>query len=306
MAIFDLYSKRRKRETGEVPDVYQYNDVPRALRVQAIHIWESALGGRGHNVFDEISGFFHHIDATLCREYGLFRLSDRDEGSQESVANFMLVTKDADQVLDVIELVFHSIDTVVRDNSDLFGDATQEPDDAIQELNARFREHGVGYQYESGQIIRVDSQFLHKEVVRPALKFLAEDYLAGANEEYLSAHDHYRKGNYKECLNDCLKAFESTMKSLCVKRKWTFDPRATAKALLDLLFEKGLVPSFMQSHFTGLRTTLEAGVPTIRNKMSGHGQGAVPTDVPEPIAAYALHLTASNILLLVKLERELS
>ena len=27
------------------------------------------------------------------------------------------------------------------------------PDKAINELNNRFREHGVGYQYESGQII---------------------------------------------------------------------------------------------------------------------------------------------------------
>ena len=60
----------------------------------------------------------------------------------------------------------------------------------------------------------------------------------------------------------------------------------------------------MQSHFTGLRSTLESGVPTVRNKLSGHGQGAEEINVPDYIAAYALHLTASNILLLAKADEE--
>jgi hypothetical protein len=28
MSIFDIYSKRRKRELGEIPDVYQYAYIP--------------------------------------------------------------------------------------------------------------------------------------------------------------------------------------------------------------------------------------------------------------------------------------
>ena len=69
------------------------------------------------------------------------------------------------------------------------------------ELNYRFREHRVGYQYESGQIIKVDSQFVHSEVVKPALSFLSDPIYKGANEEFLKAHEHYRKRRYKECLN---------------------------------------------------------------------------------------------------------
>ena len=37
----------------------------------------------------------------------------------------------------------------------------------------------------------------------------------------------------------------------------------------------------------------------MRNKTGAHGQGAVPVVVPGHIAAYALHLTAANILLIV-------
>jgi hypothetical protein len=54
-------------------------------------------------------------------------------------------------------------------------------DRAVFELNARFREQGIGYQYESGKIIRVDSQLIHAEVIKPALALLTALEYAGAN-----------------------------------------------------------------------------------------------------------------------------
>lgn len=38
MAVFDLFSKRRKRERGEGPDVYIYDQIPEPLKVQIVHI----------------------------------------------------------------------------------------------------------------------------------------------------------------------------------------------------------------------------------------------------------------------------
>jgi hypothetical protein len=92
---------------------------------------------------------------------------------------------------------------------------------------------------------------------------------------------------------------------ICAKRSWTHDPHATAKALLDVLFEKGLIPSFWSSHFSGLRATLEAGVPTGRNRLGGHGQGTEVVAVPVHLVAYVLHLTASAIVFLVEAEKAL-
>ena len=246
---------------------------------------------------------FKRIEKDLCREYGLFRLGKESVPHFESVANFLLQTDNVEQVLDVIELTFKTIDKAVRSKTgEIFPD--QRPDEAIHELNSRFREHGVGFQYEAGQLVRVDSQIVHSSVVKPALQFLSEKALAGANQEFLSAHEHYRNGKSKECLNDCLKAFESTLKAICDKRKWTLKPTDTARSLLDVVFQKELIPSFMQSHFTALRATLEAGVPTVRNKLGGHGQGVTPVDVPDYVAAYALHLTATNILFLAQADKE--
>ena len=45
---------------------------------------------------------------------------------------------------------------------------------------------------------------------------------AGANDEFLRAHEHYRHKRHKECLNECLKAFESMMKAICKKRRWPY------------------------------------------------------------------------------------
>jgi hypothetical protein len=50
---------------------------------------------------------------------------------------------------------------------------------------------------------------------------------------------------------------------------------------------------------------LESGIPTVRNKTSGHGQGASYSQIPAHLAAYALHLSAANILFLSASETKL-
>jgi hypothetical protein len=110
---------------------------------------------------------------------------------------------------------------------------------------------------------------------------------------------------YKECLNACLSSFESTMKAICAKRKWAYSSKDTARALIETCLKNNLIPPFWQSHLSGLRSTLEGGVPTARNRTSGHGQGAAPTEIPQSLASYVLHLTATTILFLAEAEKEL-
>lgn len=288
MSIIDIFSKRQKRIRGEAPDVYQYDNIPHQLRVQVIQILNDT-NDRDYYVYERI----HKV---LSREYGVFTLSTRITRAyayNESVQDFFLSVSDVEKALDVIELLCQQLD---RLNSH----------EDINEINYRFREHGVGYQYESGQIIRIDSQFIHSEVVKPAMSMLSAKMYEGANAEFLSAHAHYRSRRYGDCLNECLKAFESCMKAICDKRKWSYAEEYTASRLIKIIFEHGLISSFMQSHFSGLRSTLESGVPTARNQLAAHGQGSKEVNVPEYIAAYAIHLTASNILLLANADEEMN
>jgi hypothetical protein len=299
MSITNLFSKRQKRLRGDFPDVYQYTDISGTLRVQIVHILREALYSSA--VSDIV---FESVQRALCAEYGMWRLSNEHDNPADDVLRFFVETADVEKALDVIELSFCGVANVYEQTptSDVF---TSPADIAISDLNTRFREHGVGFQFEAGQIIRVDSQLIHSEIVKPALELLSAKHFAGANQEFLSAHAHYRAGKYKECLNDCLKTFESTMKAICAKRKWPYKPSDTAKSLLDVVFAQDLVPTFMQSHFMGLRATLEGGIPTVRNRLGGHGQGLTPVTVPESIASYVLHLTATTVVFFAKAEAEM-
>lgn len=301
MKIFDLFSKRQKRLRGEVPDVYVYDALPNPLRVQIVHIIKDAFGvdNYGSNHAEEAYAF---VNDALCREYGVFELIKHADSPQGSVFNFFLKEESVERAIDVIEVCFKVIDTYIRDEYRYQNNTKREvqPDAAIEELNARFKEHGIGYQFEANEIIRVDSAFLHSEAVKPALTVLSGKQFQGANDEFLNAHEHYRHGRYKECLVDALKSFESTLKAVCDSKKWPYQPTDTAKSLLATCFSNGLLPKFLESQLGSLRSLLESGIPTIRNKLGGHGQGTEVVAVPEYLASYALHLTASGILFLVR------
>ena len=170
-----------------------------------------------------------------------------------------------------------------------------DPDDAINELNARLLESSVGFEFVNGMIIRKDSETIHREVILPTLQLLSDPMFKGANEEYRQAHEHYRHRRQKECLNECLKAFESTLKVICKQKGWSYSERDTAKQLIETIFKNELIPAFLQSEFSSLRTALESGIPTPRNRLSGHGQGDTLVKVPDYFAEYLLGLTASTI-----------
>ena len=314
---YELFSKRQKRIRGEVPDVYQYEIIPSELRVQIVYIWKDIweeVNDRYDREFGTPLHAYESIHKILSRGHSVFRLGKGND-YDEIVLNFLLHTEETEKVIDVIEVSFRYIDQTVRDNLNTFINqrlsyglkrSRLSPDEAINELNYQFREHGVGYQYESGQIVKIDSQIVHSEVVKPVLSFLSDPIYKGANDEFLKAHEHYRKGRYKECLNDCLKAFESCLKTICEKRGWCYDDkRAAAKDLIQIVLDNELIPVFMESHFSGLRGALESGLTTLRNRKAGHGQGPKQVPVQDYIAGYALHLTASNILLLAKADENM-
>jgi len=306
MAIFELFSKKQKMLRGEMPDVYRYDEIPKALRVQIVHIWTEILGDSFR--YQDVYKFLVDV---LCREYGVFKLwepkrSFRERDYMEEFTNAFMNEDNAEKCLDFIQISFRMIDVQTRkyDYANKI-DASEQADAAIQELNARFKEHGVGYQYITGEIIRIDSELIHAEVVKPALKLLNQTLFLGAHEEYLKAHEHYRHGDYKEALNECLKAFESVMKAICKKHKWPHPSDATAKTLIQVCLNNELIPAFWQQHYSSLRSLLESSVPTGRNKLSGHGQGTAPVVVPDYLAAYMLHMTAASIVFLAEAEKNM-
>ncbi|WP_288878058.1 STM4504/CBY_0614 family protein [uncultured Citrobacter sp.] len=311
MAIYDIFSKRQKIIKGEVSDVYVYDEIPQKLKVQFLQIIDKTIGecsshfemgsyAYRRNIADDL---YKQTCEILRSEYGVFNLSHSTKSFKDEISNFLINEKLADKCLDVFELLSNCIIYAGEDKS---GEFRFDAEEAVRDLNIRFQENGIGYQFENGEIIRVDSQFIHSEVVKPTLILLSScNEYAGAINEFLSAHEHYRHGNYKECLNDCLKSFESLMKAIHDKHGWIYNKNDTASKLINSCLSNGLIPTYLQSQFTSLKTMLETGIPTIRNKNSGHGQGTEVITVPQSLVSYMLHLTATNLMFLSQSEQSL-
>ncbi|MDP9963556.1 hypothetical protein J2W37_001267 [Variovorax paradoxus] len=304
--VFDLYSKRKRQLNKEAPDIFTYERFPQAFRVQVIYLWNYGFGDYSS---PDIYEAYATIVKILREETGRFALIDlgyNGKTSSEELQGYLLSSIGPDQILDVLELSFKVMNGIARKPYYAYREhASKFVDKAIDDLNIRFREHNIGYQFTNDEIVRIDSELIHAEVVKPTLKLLSQPHFKGAQEEYLKAHEHYRHGNAKEALNECLKAFESAMMSICQKRGWSYGPKDNAKTLIGICFANHLIPTFWESEMTGLRALLEGGVPTGRNKLAGHGQGAEPVSVPPHIVSYIMHMTAANLKFLAEADAAL-
>lgn len=302
MCSLETFSKRqRNKERAGKPDVFQYDTLPKPFRVQVIHILRDAIGVGGNHVGARVPNLaWQRIHDQLARELGMFELAEGDTPF-DRCTTFLLDSQTSD-ALDLIEWSFRIITRSIpkfRGEPDWYR-PEQDAASAVRELNHRFLEHSIGYEFINGELIRKDSQYVHAEAVRPALQLLASAKFDGANAEFLRAHEHSRHGRGKEAIVEALKAFESTLKTICDQRGWQYDPKATAKALVNVVMKNGLLPAFTEMQLHGVSNVLESGVPSVRSKLAAHGQGAYLVSVEPHFVAFALHSTAANIVLLVE------
>ncbi len=304
MGIHDLYSKRNRKPV----DVFIYDELPEKLKIQIVHLWTNFFAQLHEDYKKEIWEAIHSILAeefgkkTLLAD-GLRRFYDsyRVEFYFENKATL-------GECLDIIETVFkfiRNVKEIYRQRNYIELQLHNEAEQAVKDLNTRFLENAVGFALEQGQIIRLDNELLHKEVTIPAFHLLNSITFRNANDEFLSAHEHFRFKRNKECLADCLKSMETTMKIICNENRWTYNQNDTAKILIDICFKNKLVPDYLQTQFSSLRASLESGIPTLRNKLGGHGQGTQKIKVPDHFASYMLHLTGTTIYFLISCQKEI-
>ena len=298
-----------------IPKAYRY-DLPESFRNQFLFILREAFGTSQRPLRSRVplsdqegvrSVAIYQIYAQICGEFceseGILGLPGITQPVTPLRALWSyFLSADKKQALRIIEIAIRWIPRARNDPQFvLYVYPTISVDEAVAKLNQRFQENAIGYRMEEGRIIRLDSEFLHAETVGPALQLMHTQGFEGALQEFQMAHKHYREGSehYDDCLTNCLKSLESTLKTICDRRKWKYNPLDTASKLFDSVFSNELIPAYLQSHFSGLRCALESGVPTIRNREGGHGSGEKPNDVPEYLAAFQLHLTASAIVFLI-------
>lgn len=229
-------------------------------------------------------GFIHD---SFAREKGLKKLGNYEvtwANYGEHNIEYYLDNSSSEDLLDFIDYTFNIFDSVLRDVKQRYSyenNSNTNVDKAIQELNYRFKQHRLGYEFVNSELIRIDNTVIHHNVIKPALRLLYDENFIGAEE--------------------IRKAFESTMKTICDLKGYTYDKvKDTAQKLIMILESNHFYPAYMSAHLTNLRTTLETGLPVVRNKNAGHGQGSLVVNIPDEFAEYALNLASANIVLLIK------
>jgi hypothetical protein len=313
MDDFEPYSRRVANEakSGQV-QTFQFDAIPNDLRVQSyIALKDAATAvAKLRNFPSPFPGFIRRVnsdwshlvwevlDDTIRRHRGLLYL-DKQGRREAGVWSYLANVKEVDYFLDAVEFGFRITQTIAAHGGEV--PAIEGVAKAIEAFNRRFYEHDIGYQFEGnlGHIVRMDSQYTHRQAVVPAIAAVNRQGFEGALQEFTTAHEAYRNGDGKSAMNEALKAFESTMKAICDAKGWTRDSKATASVLIKLMIDKALFPKSLDSYLTNLKLVLESAVPTLRNQQSGHGQGPTVTAVPDHLVAYTLNLTASNIVFLM-------
>ncbi|WP_268796631.1 STM4504/CBY_0614 family protein [Pseudomonas huanghezhanensis] len=312
MTIFDLYSKRQERARNGVSDVYSYDEFSPQFRVQLSMMIDELLGSREDaRVLAGPSKVYTGMVSILKKEYGVTSLSERvrHDVPHAEFHSFLQYEPNVERCLDAVETAYKMGNRFARKEQYSNGyrqDASESVDACIEELNARFKEAGYGYEFVSDEIFRVDSEFLHVEAIRPAIHFMNFEGFEGARNEFFGAYEHYRHGMHKEALVDAAKSLESTMKIICTLNEWSYTPRDTANKLIQILIENGFIPALHQAHLSGIQTVLTSGIPTLRNNLAGHGDGGEVVEVSAEVVAYGLHLTAAAIVLLGGLQEKRS
>ena len=303
--IFELFSQRNAKKKDS--DVYEYENFPPEFRNQCYFIIYDFFELYNRNYTFGTDKIWGQIYDIYIRQKGIKRItqSERFYSKKRDVEIFFSESKGQD-FLDFIDLAFHFIDKKLRNHSfngydHVINGEREKADEAIRELNYRFRHYGLGYEFIDGQIIKKTNELIHQEVVKPVLSLLHDKRFKGAEEEYLKAFESYKNGNNKDALMNAQKSFESTMKCICKIKKIKYKEEDTSKTLIKHLIENSFIPPYQDNYLNNLEQVLSGGLPTVRNKEAGHGQGDEIKNVDICLVEYAIHLAATNIVYLVTL-----
>lgn len=291
--MFELYSIRNNKES--ISDFYEYNNFSRKIRTQIFLILDEYLFSTNYNMNEYISRIYEKESGQI-----VFSMDYNDTSAFE---NFIYACN-TEELIDFIDVIcyfiWNSCDLVEYENEYNHIELVKEK--IITELNHKFRQSKMGYEIYEDKVVRVDNELIHTLVTKPALHFLKENGFKGAEEEIFKAFCYFTDCDYENTILYSMKAFESTMKTVCINKGYSLEvEKKTAKELINLILLEGNVPEYLRTHLSGLRSTLESGLPTLRNNNGGHGQGESVRKVSVELASYAFHLACTNILFLSNL-----
>jgi len=312
--IFQTYSERRRlaQKAGE-PDIYVYSEFSKQFRHQVSMAVEEGIGcyhvysGHEWDSIAEANDVWEFLHNTCVKEVFSYTEFSKTRNLKDNFRRYMMEIADTDDLLSVLEVGLNMLSAVsqVKGRNLQIRGARISGEDAIAEINQRFKQHSLGYNFENGIIIREDSKIFHSEVVKPTLFLLQNVIYEKPNEEYMLAHRHYRDGLFKDCITAANRSFESMLKCICENEKWKYQPSDRASDLITVVYKSGLFTHAFDKGLSSYVAMMKTGLPEIRNNAGAHGDGPESLAVTAHIARYALNLTAANLLFIAECYNEI-
>lgn len=299
MALPMTFRRRKKlHEKGDTPDVYHYDKMNEGLRVQIVMKMDEVTS---LNYYQHDGRIIYSTVVPVMRQekkaFALCKNSYENNTPREEFLNWFIKEPDLEYLLSGLEIFMQTA-------SKLLTPYESSRDTYLEEMNELMLEDCFGYQFINGYIIKLGSEYIHKEVVVPLLHLISGEKYNVVNAEFRKAHEEFRKKDYEDCIHDCCNAFESMGKVIALDQGWTeLSERSTAKDIVKAIFDHQFIPSYMQQEFTGLRTILESGINTVRNRAGGHGAGVTLRNIEKHIAEFQMNQTAAALKLLAEYNR---
>lgn len=307
-------------------DVFEYKSINQKTRVQIFQQANSILSSyRFYSRDMDRKSFFYGIMTNLKHRKGKTDYTDlltntsirHMKSRREKDIGVFSNDKDEQEFFRLLVYVYDKNYMLILDLIDLLSnailehcekEASEQFDEAINEV---FKRNGIGYGLINGQLIHKGSEITHLEITRPALLYLADPRYSIANEEVLNAFSKFRNNQFKDAIVAANRAFESTMKTIIENNQWSIvtsnsnrKPQkvqeATASTLINTILKNADVEEkFNKIALEGISKTLQS-LPSLRNSHGGHGDVNEITEIEQRHCELALHMTASNILYLIK------
>ena len=142
------------------------------------------------------------------------------------------------------------------------------------------------------QVIETSDEVTYQEAVKPALAVLDAPDCQAPNQEFLKGMQHFRMGEYGDCLTACGSAVESIIKVICTRHGWHYGANNSLSALIDNVVPRLNLDSTYKERFKVLTTP--------RNRLgSAHGGGTVPRRPERHVAQFMVTTSAAVIVFLV-------
>ncbi len=285
-----------QREEPKTADVYIYDDLPPEARGRIRFAVKDALKRvQVHHFSGDTYEVVYHL---LCRAFGGYVTPAGERGIESFLMNCS--PRDFFRALEVVFAGVASIGIRLQD-----GLIMEEWTGLRNDINKLLGDYHLGYRVEALQspredepllqVIRIDSAFEHKEIVKPALDLLQREDFKTASEQFSNALIEYSERNFSDAITDAGSAFEAVLKRVLNRTE------GNASQLIKEAGGKGYFPSYLEDSVVHFDKILLA-LPVVRNKegdVHGRIQKSKESEDLARLARYAIHLSAANIIFII-------